>query len=282
MLSSAFDFEYLCNLVREKSGVVLDLHKDYLATLHLSPIVTQAKFESLAAFVDFLKQSPFGQFHLQAIEALLINETSFFRDRYPFEVLKSLVFPALIQSRSAQKTIHIWCAACSTGQEPYSIAMLIREAFPELLSWQIWIIASDFSSLALDRARIGKYTTLEINRGLTSELRDRYFQQTGQSWQAIDKIRQMIEFRQLNLIESWHSLPQMDIIFLRNVLIYFDLETKRSILNKVQHTLQPDGYLFLGGGETTFHLSSRFEAVRNQTSLYHRLRNAGSNRLLAD
>ncbi|WNZ47154.1 protein-glutamate O-methyltransferase CheR [Leptolyngbya boryana CZ1] len=274
MPNSSFDFEYLRHLVREQSGVVLEPHKDYLATLYLSELATQAGFASLSPFVEYLKTSPLSHVHHQAIEALVIHETSFFRDRYPFEALQSCVLPALIAARAMQKTIHIWCAACSTGQEPYSVAMLIRENFPELSTWTVRIIASDFSQQALDRAEQGRYSSLEVERGLTPKLRDRYFYKTEQSWQIIHEIQQMVEFRPLNLIQSWSVLPKMDVIFLRNVLIYFDVETKRSILNKVQTYLQQDGYLFLGGGETTFHLDSRFEAVQGKTSLYHRLRSA--------
>lgn len=269
-----FDFEYLRQLVREQSGVVLEPHKDYLAVLHLERIAEMAGYDSIAAFVDHLKQSSFSKLHLQAIEALVINETSFFRDRDPFEILKSSVLPTLIQSRSSRRAIYIWCAACSTGQEPYSIAMLIREAFPELASWNIRLIATDFSQQALDRAQQGVYTQLEISRGLPSNLRDRYFRPVGKSWQIVDDIRQMVEFRSLNLIQPWNALPLMDIIFLRNILIYFDLETKRSVFNRVQQTLQPDGYLFLGGGETTLYLNSRFETIQTKMGLYHRLRSA--------
>jgi chemotaxis protein methyltransferase CheR len=274
MPSPSFDFEYLRHLVQEQSGVVLEPHKDYLATLYLSKLAAQSGFASLTAFIEYLKTIPLSHLHQQTVEALVINETSFFRDRYPFEALKSCVLPALIAARSMQKTLDIWCAACSTGQEPYSVAMLIREHFPELSNWTVRIVASDFSQKALDRAEQGQYTSLEVGRGLTPELRDRYFYKTGQAWQIIDEIRQMVEFRPLNLIQSWSVLPKMDIIFLRNVLIYFDVETKRSILDKVQTYLQQDGYLFLGGGETTFHLDPRFEAVQGKTSLYHRLRSA--------
>lgn len=274
LASSPFDFEYLRGLVREQSGVVLEPHKDYLAALYLGKIASQAGFDSIAALIEHLKKTPFGALHNQAIEALVISETSFFRDRSPFEALNSSVLPSLIQSRACERSLKIWCAGCSTGQEPYSIAILIREAFPHLATWTIRIIATDFSKKVLDRAQKGQYSNLEVGRGLTPSLRDRYFRQVGQSWQIIDDIQNMIEFRQLNLIHPWNSLPQMDIIFLRNVLIYFDLDTKRSILNKVQHTLREDGYLFLGSGETTFHLDPRFEAIHNQTSLYHRLRSA--------
>lgn len=273
MASSPLDFEYLCTLVLEQSGVVLEPHKDYLAELHLDKLASEAGFESIAAFTEHLKTIPFSNLHIQAIEALLISETSFFRDRYPFEALQNSVLPALIQSRSTYRSINIWSAGCSTGQEPYSIALLIRESFPELSTWTLRLIASDFSKRSLNRAQQGVYTNLEISRGLTPAMRDRYFHQVGHSWQINDEIRQMVEFQHLNLIHPWNSLPEMDIIFLRNVLIYFDSDTKQSILNKVQRYLQEDGYLFLGGGETTFYLDPRFEAIHGKTSLYHRIRN---------
>lgn len=274
MTAPPFDFEYLRQLVREQSGVVLEPHKDYLAALHLDRIAAEAGFGSIAALIEYLKSRALSPLHFQAIEALVINETSFFRDHSPFEALKSSILPTLIQSRSSNRSIHIWCAACSTGQEPYSIAMLIREAFPELSTWTIRLIATDFSQQVLERAQQGQYTNLEISRGLSPQLRDRYFYKTQQFWQIRDEIRQMVEFQPLNLIHSWKALPKMDIIFLRNVLIYFDIDTKRAILNQVQHYLQADGYLVLGGGETTFHLDPRFEAIQSQTSLYHRLRRA--------
>lgn len=272
MTNPPFDFKYLRQLVRDQSGVVLEADKDYLVALHLSGIASQAQFESIAALVDHLKHTPFSPLHIQVIEALVNHETSFFRDRHPFEALQTSVLPALMQARSSQRTIHIWSAACSTGQEAYSIAMLIREQFPELATWSLRLIASDFSKIALERAQQGQYTPLEVSRGLSSSLRDRYFRSVRQSWQIVDDVRQMVEFRQLNLIHPWAGLPKMDVIFLRNVLIYFDVETKRSLLNKIQCYLQEDGYLFLGGGETTLHLDSEFEAVQGTTSLYHRLR----------
>jgi chemotaxis protein methyltransferase CheR len=274
MTSPPFDFDYLRQLVRTQSGVVLEADKDYLVTLHLSGIASQHEFESIAALVEHLKQSPFNSLHIQTIDALVNHETSFFRDRHPFDTVQSSILPELIQSYSGQHSINIWSAACSTGQEPYSMAMLIRETFPDLKTGTIRLIASDFSKIAVAQAQQGQYTQLETSRGLPSALRDRYFQPVGQAWQIIDEIRQMVEFRHLNLIHSWIGLPKIDIILLRNVLIYFDIDTKRSILNKIQRYLQKDGYLFLGGGETTFYLDSRFEAIHEKTSLYYRLRDA--------
>ncbi|MBD1913809.1 MULTISPECIES: protein-glutamate O-methyltransferase CheR [unclassified Leptolyngbya] len=274
MTQRALDFNYLRTLVFEQSGVVLEAHKDYLAELHLDKLATQTGFESIAAFTEHLKTIPLSTLHTQAVEALLISETSFFRDHYPFEALCTSILPPLIQSRSSNRMLNIWSAGCSTGQEPYSIAMLIRESFPELANWTVRLIASDLSTRSLDRARQGIYSNLEINRGLTPVMRDRYFHKTGQSWQINDDIRQMVEFQQLNLLHSWDTLPELDVIFLRNVLIYFNSDTKQSILNKVQRYLREDGFLFLGSGETTFYLDPRFEAVHGKTSLYHRLRNS--------
>jgi chemotaxis protein methyltransferase CheR len=269
-----FDFDYLRGLVRKHSAVILEPDKDYLAKLHLEPLARSASFDSIASLVEHLKSKLVGDLHISAIEALITNETSFFRDQQPFETLKSLVLPTLIKERKNVRTLNIWCAACSSGQEPYSIAMLIREQFPILRNWQIRILASDISGKILNRGHSGYYSSLEINRGLPVALRDRYFHRQGRGWQIDDEIRQMVEFFQMNLIHPWTSLPQLDIIFLRNVLIYFGTDTKQEILSKVRRQLKSDGYLFLGSGETTIHLDPMFESVRENRSLYHRLRDA--------
>jgi chemotaxis protein methyltransferase CheR len=266
-----FDFGYLRNLVRQHSAVVLNADKDYLAELHLGKLAVSAGFISIASLVAHLKTQPFGDLHLRSIESLVTTETSFFRDVYPFEALKNCLLPELIERRKNERSLNIWCAACSSGQEPYSIAMLVREHFPTLLNWNLRLFASDFSRPILARARQGRYTQLEINRGLPQSLRDRYFQQQDSQWQIGQNIREMVEFRQFNLLDSCSSLPPIDIIFLRNVLIYFDLETKKSILAKVRNILKPDGYLFLGGGETTLNLDNAFERVLVEKSVCHRL-----------
>lgn len=272
MTRSSLDFEYICALVREQSGVILEPHKDYLAELRLDKLAAQTGFESIAAFVEHLKTMPSNHLHVKVVEALLINETSFFRDRYPFETLQTTVLPELMRSRLSSRSINIWSAGCSTGQEPYSIAILLRESFPELATWTIHLIATDFSQQSLDRAEQGMYTNLEVSRGLSPQIRDRYFYQTGHFWQIKDEIRQMVEFQRLNLIQFPNSFPEMDIVFLRNVLIYFNSDIKKIILNKVKNCLKEDGYLFLGSGETTSYLSSQFESIQGKTSLYHRLR----------
>lgn len=270
---SSIDFTYLRQLVREHSAVVLDADKEYLAELHLRLLAEKAGFDSITDLVAHLRNQPFNKLHVQAIEALVTYETSFFRDVYPFEALKNFVLPELLQQRQVERSLNIWCTACSSGQEPYSIAMLIREHFPMLANWKLRLIASDFSGKILARAHQGHYNQLEVNRGLPATLRQKYFQQQDNQWQIDEDIRQMVEFRQLNLIESWSSLPAMDIIFMRNVLIYFDAEMKKAILRKVRQLLKPDGYLFLGGGETTINLDHSFERVQFGKSICHRLRN---------
>lgn len=270
---STTDFEYLQELVNHHSAVVLFGDKTYLAELHLQPIVELAGFASIADLVTYLRSQPFNSLHVQTIEALVTNETSFFRDKHPFEALKKSVLPELIKQRTIERSLNIWCAACSNGQEPYSIAILIHEHFPMLTSWSHRLIASDFSTKVLARAREGHYNQLEINRGLSKNIRDRYFQRLDTNWQINEQIRQMVDFRQLNLLQSWSSLPQFDVIFLRNVLIYFDVVTKKALLKKIKQQLRPDGYLFLGSGETTISLDESFKRVLFDKAICYQLHN---------
>jgi chemotaxis protein methyltransferase CheR len=270
---SANDFEYLRQLVYEHSAVVLSADKIYLAELHLQPIAESAGFALIAELVKYLRTQPFGNLHIQTIEALVTNETSFFRDHHPFEALKQYVLPELIKKRAIERSLNIWCAACSHGQEPYSIAMLIREHFPLLINWSIRLIASDFSTKVLTRAEKGHYNQLEINRGLPKNLRDKYFHRLDSHWQIKDEIRQMAEFRQINLMESWSSLPEIDVIFLRNVLIYYDIATKKALLIKVKQQLKTDGYLFLGSAETTINLDGSFKQVSLNKGICYQLHN---------
>lgn len=271
---STNDFEYLRQLVRDHSAVVLSANKSYLAELHLQPIAESAGFALIAELVSYLRTQPFNNLHVQTIEALVTNETSFFRDHHPFEALRQYILPELIKKRAIERSLNIWCAACSNGQEPYSIAMLIREHFPLLTNWSIRLIASDFSTKVLARAQKGHYNQLEINRGLSKNLRDKYFHRLDSDWQIKSEIRQMTEFRQINLMQSWSSLPEIDVIFLRNVLIYYDLATKKVLLRKVKQQLRTDGYLFLGSAETTINLDGSFKQVSFNKSICYQLHNA--------
>ncbi|BBD61310.1 CheR methyltransferase, SAM binding domain protein [Nostoc sp. HK-01] len=275
------DFDYLRQLVYQHSAVVLDGDKTYLAELYLQPIAEAAGFTTITDLIAYLRHQPLNDLHIQTIEALVTNETSFFRDTYPFEALKQLVLPELIKKRRIERSLNIWCAACSHGQEPYSVAMLIREHFPLLANWSLTIIASDFSGKVLARAKEGRYNQLEIKRGLPKNLRERYFKLLDNEWQIHDEIRQSIDFRQINLVDSWSILPNIDVIFLRNVLIYFDIATKKDLLTKVRQQLNPDGYLFLGSGETTINLHESFERVQFDKSIFYRLRPVSANNAIA-
>lgn len=251
-------FDRIRTLVRARSAIVLDDGKEYLVEARLGPI---AKARGMASIDELSSQLTAAHPELveQVVEAMTTNETSFFRDLHPFHALQNHVLPELIQRRKQQRTLRIWCAACSSGQEPYTVAMLIREHFPHLADWQISISATDLSSAMLARAREGVYRQLEVNRGLSTPQLLRFFDRTGMDWRLKSEIRSMVQFEPLNLIAPWPALPQVDIIFLRNVLIYFDVDVKRQVLAKMRRHLAQDGFLFLGGAETTMNIDSAFE-----------------------
>jgi len=253
------DFDYIVSLVYDNSAIVLNRGKEYLVESRIMPLAEQHGFSSIADFVARLRSSPYAQMHQKVIESMTTNETSFFRDIHPFDAIRKDVLPGLIRARSGNKSIHIWSGACSSGQEPYSLAMLIREHFPQLNNWSISITASDISEDILTRARSGCYGPIEVNRGLPMPFLVKYFDKKGVEWQVKESIRSMVDFRQMNLVGKWPPMRRADIIMLRNVMIYFDPDTKRSILKQIRRLLQPDGYLFLGSAETTFNLDDAFE-----------------------
>ena len=266
------DFEWVCKLVRDRAGVVLSTDKTYLVESRLAPLIKDIGVSSISQLIAQLRPQPFNDIHWRIIEAMVTTETSFFRDSCPFDILKKYILPELIQQRQTRRVLNIWSAACSSGQEPYSIAILLNEHFPQLFTWKLQLIASDISHQILDRARQGCYNQQEISRRLPPSLREKYFQYSNNKWQIDAQIRQRVDFTQFNLTEKWPLMPQMDIIFLRNVLIYFDVQTKQTILTKARQLLQPDGYLFLGGGETTLNLDPAFEPVQFDKAICYRLR----------
>ncbi len=203
---------------------------------------------------------------------MLETETSFFRDTHPFEALQTFVLPLLLKKRSGNRTLNLWCAACSSGQEPYSIALLLHQYFPVFTGPTVHFLASDISPEMLSRARFGRYSQHEVSRGLPPALLRRYFQQQDSEWQIQEDIRRTIDFRQIDLAGEWPPLPAMDIIFMRNVLIYFDIPTRKAILTKVGQVLSPDGYLFLGAGETAVALDDIFKPVRLDKTVCYKLR----------
>lgn len=253
-------FEFLCNFVREKSAIVLDPTKTYLVESRLNPIARENGLASLDELATALRRPTSRDLARQVIDAMTTNESSFFRDLHPFDALKTTILPELIEKRSKERVLNIWSNACSSGQEVYSIAMLLRDNFPVLNTWKVRLIASDLSTAILKKAQEGIFNQTEVNRGLPMPLLLKYFSKNGLQWQIKEDIRSSVEFREVNLIEPWPStLPTMDIIFLRNVLIYFSPETKTSILNRAHRLLRSDGYLFLGGAETTMNLDTKFQ-----------------------
>ncbi|MCT7951605.1 protein-glutamate O-methyltransferase CheR [Ancylothrix sp. C2] len=269
MLLSNDDFEYIRDLVRTHTGISLNNAEATKLPLLLASLIERTGLNSITELMIILRSSAYSQIHIQVIESLLVCETYFFRDIYPFEALQNFILPLYLKQR--QRPLNIWSAACSSGQEAYSLAMLIHKCFPILCSRGLQIIASDVSSEMLSRAVAGCYSQKEVERGLPAIFLKRYFQKNEQSWVVKEEINRLIDFRQLNLVENWPILPQMDVIFMRNVLIYFDLETRKAILEKVRQLLRPDGYLFLGVAETTTHIIREFEPVQfNKTVCYRR------------
>jgi chemotaxis protein methyltransferase CheR len=200
------------------------------------------------------------------------NETSFFRDLQPFEALRNVVLPKLMAKRAATRVLTIWSAACSTGQEPYSLAMMIREQVPTLLGWNLSIVATDLSSAALARAQAGRYSQMEVNRGLPAALLLRYFRRDGLEWVIAEEVRRMITFRAMNLAEPWISITGIDLLLMRNVLIYFDDRTKRDILARAGRVLSRDGYLLLGSAESPTLLSDAYEPFSIERTVCYQLR----------
>lgn len=257
----ANSFNFVSSFIREKSAIVLEPSKAYLVESRLSPIARENGMSSVAELVNALRRPGNRDLSRQVVDAMTTNETSFFRDLHPFEALKSHIIPELMEKRAKERTLNIWSNACSSGQEVFTIAMILRESFPSLAGWRVRLIASDLSSAILRKAQEGLFNQTEVNRGLPMPLLLKYFSKVGLQWQIREDIRKMVEFREVNLVETWPMLPTMDIVFLRNVLIYFSPETKATILNKVQRIMRSDGSLFLGGAETTMNLDTNFIRV---------------------
>jgi chemotaxis protein methyltransferase CheR len=263
---------YLRDLVYRRSAIVLEDDKQYLIDSRLSPIARELGLPSIDALVGKLRTDASAPLVHRVIEAMTTNETLFFRDLHPFEALRTRLVPDLLQARAAQRSLRIWCGAASTGQEPYSIAMTLCESFPQLASWDVKILATDLNATVLERAREGKYRQLEVNRGLPVKLLVKYFERQGADWQLKPDVRNLVTFQELNLLDAWSHLGEHDIIFLRNVLIYFDVETKRRILGRMRRTLRKDGVLVLGGAETTTNLDDGYVPLRIGNGVYYQLR----------
>ncbi|HVY70817.1 MAG TPA: protein-glutamate O-methyltransferase CheR [Verrucomicrobiae bacterium] len=254
------DFEYISRLAHREAAIVLEAGKEYLVETRLLPLAQAEGFSSLPALVDKLRsEARINGLHHKVIDALTTNETSFFRDYHPFEALRRSILPAILEQRASARRLTIWSGACSAGQEPYTIAMLLLEHFPQLASWTVSIVATDLSPTMLKTAELGSYSQFEVNRGLPASYLVKYFTKQGERWHIKDEVKKMISFRPMNLIQSWPVMPPLDLVFLRNVMIYFDVPTKKAILKKIGNCLLPHGCLFLGAAETTSNLDPSYQ-----------------------
>ena len=262
------DYDFLRKCLKQRSGLVLSADKQYLVESRLLPVARKAGFVNLAALVDALRCTGDDALMNAVVEAMATNETFFFRDKIPFEHFRQIVMPALLDARRASRTIRIWCAAASTGQEPYSLVMCLREMERQIAGWRIEILATDLSTEVLEKARAGIYSQFEVQRGLPIQLLIRHFAQTGELWQIAPDIRGMVKYRQLNLLSNFANLGVFDLIFCRNVLIYFDQETKIDVLERLARVTAGDGYLVLGAAETVVGLTESFRVVGDKHGLY--------------
>ncbi|MCA9179532.1 MAG: protein-glutamate O-methyltransferase CheR [Planctomycetales bacterium] len=269
LTTDAMDF--VCTLVRNRSAIELESNKGYLVEARLGPVAKLNGFGSTLDLLRSLRAKPQPQLEHAIVEAMTTNETSFFRDTHPFDALSRSVLPARIEARKVSRTLNIWSAACSSGQELYSIAMIIREQFPELLGWKLELLGTDLSETVFERARQGIYSQIEVNRGLSAGRLVKFFERSGAQWKLKKEVTDMATFRKMNLIECWPTMPQMDVVFLRNVLIYFSTDTKRMILSRVRKIMAPGGILFLGAAETTLNLDTSFERVTDGDCVYYRV-----------
>jgi len=262
------NFDYIAALLKDRSGLIVTMDKLYLLDARLSPIARRHGHANLDAVVAAMR-APFSESLIgEVVDAMTTNETSFFRDRTPFETLRTALIPGLVARRGAQRAIRIWSAACSTGQEPYSLAMMLHDSFPALRDWRIEIVATDLSPTVLDRARDGTFSAFEVQRGLPIQMLVRHFDQVDQSWRVKPELRKMIDFRICNLLGAFESLGRFDIILCRNVLIYFDQPTKAGVLNRLAKMINPDGALMLGGAESVFGICNALQDVPGLRGVY--------------
>lgn len=275
------DFKYMADLVRSRSGLVLSEDKAYLLESRLMPLTRKFGMKSLDELIRVVRAKQDPELITEIVEAMTTNESLFFRDGKPFEQLKKLILPRMLKARAATKRIRIWCAAASSGQEPYSIAMILKEAGALLSGWKIEIVATDLSLDILRKAKSGMFSQFEVQRGLPITLLVKYFKQEGDKWQISDELRSMVTFRPFNLLDSPVALGKFDIVFCRNVLIYFDQETKGRVLEGISKIMPDDGVLYLGGAETVLGLTDKFHPVIEQRGLYELTRAESKQRLSA-
>jgi chemotaxis protein methyltransferase CheR len=261
------DYEYLRKYLKDHSGLDLSADKQYLIESRLLPLARKTGLSGISELVQKMKGGS-AVFNTQVVEAMTTNETFFFRDKAPFAHFRDLIMPQLLRTRANHRQLRIWCAAGSTGQEPYSLAMSLKEMGAALSGWRIEIMATDLSQEVLEKSKTGLYSQFEVQRGLPIQLLVKYFKQVGELWQINPDIRAMVQHRQLNLLHDFSQLGLFDLIFCRNVLIYFDQETKTNVFNRLAKAIEPDGFLTLGAAETVVGLTTVFKSVAERRCVY--------------
>ena len=262
------EFDFLSQHVKDTSGLVLKQEKAYLLESRLMPLVRQHGLNDLSDLVTALRSKSIATLDNEITEAMTTNESFFFRDNKPFDLFRDNVLPEIIKNRASKKSFKIWCAAASSGQEPYSLAMILLEKAAELAGWRYEITGTDISKDILKKAENGIYTQFEVQRGLPIQLLVKYFEKNGDGWQANEKLRSVVKYKYFNLLDNLKPLGQFDIVFCRNVLIYFDQETKGQVLDQISELMPDDGILFLGGAETVLGISDKFKPVPGQRGVY--------------
>ena len=262
------DFEFIAQLLYQRSGLVITQEKAYLLESRLNPVARKWDLDGFEALIGAMRSKKDEQMLVDVTEAMTTNESFFFRDNRPFDQFKETVLPHLLEARKAQKKIRIWSAACSSGQEPYTLAMILKEEAAKMAGWSIEIVATDLSTEILAKAKEGLYSQFEVQRGLPITLLMKYFTQDGDKWRISDEIKQMVKYQPFNLLQSPSGLGTFDVIFCRNVLIYFDQETKGEVLGRMAKIMPDDGFLYLGGAETVLGISDAFEVIPGQRGIY--------------
>ena len=261
------EYDFLRKLLRDSSGLDLSADKQYLVESRLVPLARKVSLPGISELVQKMKSGS-EALTAEVVEAMTTNETFFFRDKVPFDHLRETMLPALLQARASRRTLRIWCAASSTGQEPYSIAMCLKEAGAAMSGWRAEIIGTDLSQAVLEKSRAGIFSQFEVQRGLPIQMLVKYFTQVGELWQLNPDIRSMVQYRQLNLLHDFSQLGKFDVIFCRNVLIYFDQDTKASIFERLSKVVEPDGFMVLGAAESVVGISDAFKPYPDRRGLY--------------
>ena len=272
MSLSVPDFQFVVSLVRREASIVLAPGKEYLVEARLIPVARAVGAPSVGEFLSALQRTPNPDHQRRIVDALTTNETSFFRDREPYTAMTDVILPELMRSRGALRRLRVWSAASSSGQESYSLAIAMHEALPA--GWTFDIVGTDISTEMIKRAEAAEFSQVEVNRGLAAQQLVQYFERAGTKWRVVPSLRRNVTFQRMNLTAPLPPLPPFDVIFLRNVLIYFDVATKRTVLGNVARLLKPDGWLFLGAAETTIGIDDNYERVAAGRTSAYRLKSA--------